>query len=151
MFEFMMCKPLFWNIHGLGTSRRRLRKLVKRKKLNFIMLAESFTNESNMDALKNTLQLRDYFSNQSNGGKIWLLWGNRLQVSVLNCSSQHVTSLYENKQFYVSVVYANSIIKNAGSFGCFYNRIYQWMLLGYAWVILILFEVTKRGVGEDLV
>lgn len=103
----MMSKPLFWNIRGLGTSRRRLRKIVKSMKPNFLMLTEPFSNEAKLKLLQNNLHFEFYFFNQNIGGKLWLLWGDGLQVSVLNASAQHVTIFlpFENQQIYISIVY----------------------------------------------
>ncbi|XP_042965908.1 uncharacterized protein LOC122299590 [Carya illinoinensis] len=65
-------------------------------------------DENSLDMLKNTLKFEHSFSNQCAGGKLWVLWGGGLHITVTNFSSQHITiSLVINSQHYViSVVYA---------------------------------------------
>ncbi|XP_042942745.1 uncharacterized protein LOC122276921 [Carya illinoinensis] len=105
---FMNCSPLYWNIRGLKSSRIRLDKLVRKLKLNLIMIAEPFADENRLDMLKNRLKFEHSFSNQCADGKLWVLWGGGLHITVTNFSSQHITiSLVINSQHYfISVVYA---------------------------------------------
>lgn len=72
------------------------------------MLAESFASETKLNYLKRKLKFDDCFSNQSTSGKLWLLWGGGLALSLVNSSNQHVTVniSYEGRQFYVSVICA---------------------------------------------
>lgn len=104
----MMYRPLFWNIHGLGSLQRRLCKSARKMKNNFLMLAETFANASTREGLKHALRFEDCFSNQSLGGKLSLLWRDGLNVSIVSAGVQHITVLilYENLQVFVSMIYA---------------------------------------------
>lgn len=81
---------------------------MKKLRPNLVMLAEPFASELRLEALKNSLKFDDCFSNQCSGGKLWLLWGEGLQESVMNESDQHITIsiVYDSKLLFVSVVYA---------------------------------------------
>ncbi|XP_042962753.1 uncharacterized protein LOC122297032 [Carya illinoinensis] len=65
-------------------------------------------DENRLDMLKNRLKFEQSFSNQCAGGKLWVLWGGGLHITVTNFSSQHITiSLVINSQrYFISVVYA---------------------------------------------
>ncbi|XP_042962460.1 uncharacterized protein LOC122296729 [Carya illinoinensis] len=95
-------------LEGLKSSRRRLCKLVRKLHLNFLMLAEPFADDQRMVALKQLLRFDCCFSNLCVGGKLWLLWKEDLQISVVSYSAQHVTisMCMDNRNFVVSVVYA---------------------------------------------
>ncbi|KAG2712257.1 hypothetical protein I3760_04G116000 [Carya illinoinensis] len=72
------------------------------------MLAEPFADDQRMVALKQLLRFDCCFSNLCVGGKLWLLWKEDLQISVVSYSAQHVTisMCMDNRNFVVSVVYA---------------------------------------------
>lgn len=61
-----------------------------------------------MDVLKNCSEFDYGFSNQSVGGKLWLLWKDGLEVSVSQFSAQHVSVLLKvaSHSVMVYVVYA---------------------------------------------
>ncbi|XP_042942334.1 uncharacterized protein LOC122276573 [Carya illinoinensis] len=104
-----MIKPiLFWNLRGLGTSKRRLVKLVHLYKPKIIALAEPFLNVSHLSRLQAKLHMENSVSNEDSGGKIWLLWAAGVKVKVLNYFAQSLTvSLDENNcQFIISFIYA---------------------------------------------
>lgn len=84
--EFMIGPIVYWNIKGLGTSRGRLKKLVKKFKPKVVALAETFVDGSSMGNLMRSLCLEDGRSNQLQAGKIWILWDNNVNVSIVRMS-----------------------------------------------------------------
>ncbi|XP_042972740.1 uncharacterized protein LOC122304535 [Carya illinoinensis] len=82
---------LYWNVRGLGTSRGRLKKLVKEFKPKVFALAETFVDDSKMGRLMRQLGLEEGSSNQLNAGKIWLLWEKNVNVTIVRMSDQFIT------------------------------------------------------------
>ncbi|XP_042962740.1 uncharacterized protein LOC122297018 [Carya illinoinensis] len=83
---------MYWNIRGLGTSRGRLKKLVKSFNVKVVALAETFVDERKMDKIKKSLWLDNGCSNQEKAGKIWLLWDKSVDVHVFRVSDQFMTA-----------------------------------------------------------
>lgn len=99
-----MIEPiLFWNLRGLGTSKRRLVKLVHMYKPKIIALVESFLNDSHLSRLQTK---EDSVSNEDSGGKIWLSWASGVKITVLNYFAQFVTiRLKENNCQLLSLLF----------------------------------------------
>lgn len=99
---------LFWNIRGLSTSCRRLRKIVNHNKLGLIALIEPFLQSDNLPLYAATLHFQHYFSSSS--CKISLLWNSEFMVSPILSSNQFeafsVTYTPWNFSFHLVIIYA---------------------------------------------
>lgn len=74
---------MFWNIRGLGSSKGRLKRLVKNFKPKVITLSETFVDDSRMGILMRNLGLEKGSSNQLKDSKIWILWERNVDVNIV--------------------------------------------------------------------
>lgn len=75
---------LSWNVRGLLSSRRRLKRLLRREHIHFLSIIEPFLASDRLDSF-----IRDFnFSGgyASSETKIWILWSDSFEVNVvLDC------------------------------------------------------------------
>ncbi|KAF5474951.1 hypothetical protein F2P56_006803 [Juglans regia] len=96
---------MFWNIRGIGTSKKRLRSLVRVHKPSVLFLAEPFRDNSHLSYWRNYFSFSECLSNADKEGKIWCFWIAGLRVEVMGGSNQFI-SLMINSTVLISVVYA---------------------------------------------
>ncbi|XP_041000717.1 uncharacterized protein LOC121246597 [Juglans microcarpa x Juglans regia] len=101
----MFNKVLFWNIRGLGTSRKHLRGLVREQHPIILVIAEPFRDDTHLSYWKTFLEFDECLSNASQAGKIWCFWKSGLKVDVMGVLDQHLTLLI-NSSLLMSSVYA---------------------------------------------
>lgn len=83
----------YWNIIGLGRSRARLKKFLKKFNPNLFAISEPFVAEDHMHDLGDFLNTNYNFhlSNEAQGGKLWLFWNDPNIFEVLGCSNQSIS------------------------------------------------------------
>ncbi|KAF5458789.1 hypothetical protein F2P56_022794 [Juglans regia] len=101
----MINKVLFWNIRGLGTSRKRLRGLVREQQPIILVIAEPFRDDTHLSYWKTFLEFDECLSNASQARKIWCFWKFGLKVDVMGVSDQPLTLLI-NSSLLIPSVYA---------------------------------------------
>ncbi|XP_042984734.1 uncharacterized protein LOC122313615 [Carya illinoinensis] len=101
-------KILYGNVRGLGTSRKRLLKMVRSRKPCVFAVAEPFVDGQHLGRLQSDVSFEGSVSNQEVGGKLWVLWSKNVKVSVLSLSFQSITTAIEmnGKCLWISFVYA---------------------------------------------
>lgn len=62
----------YWNVRGLGRSKRRLKSLIIKKDINICAIVEPFAGNNCMAATGSLLNLNYFCSNESMGGKLWI-------------------------------------------------------------------------------
>lgn len=68
----MMGNIFYWNVRGLGTSKRRLKSLIIKKDINICVNVEPFVGNNRMVATGSFLNLNSFCSNETDGGKLWI-------------------------------------------------------------------------------
>lgn len=100
---------LSWNIRGLANNPllRRLKKIVKSNKINFISIQKPKINHAYIKDIMFKLNCGYYMTNQE--GNILLLWKPDFKCSVLQVSTQYITIQLQilNMDVIISVVHAS--------------------------------------------
>lgn len=107
---------MFWNVRGLNDpqKQKRLKSILRQYNGNLVCLLETHVLEEKSSAIMQSMlagwnSLEKY--EVSPLGRIWLLYDNRVSVSMYKKSSQaihyHVFSSVLNKYYFLSVVYAS--------------------------------------------
>ncbi|KAL6003492.1 hypothetical protein ACLOJK_023723 [Asimina triloba] len=68
--EFMIRNILYWNVRGLGSSKRRLKSLIIKKDINICAIVEPFISDNRMATTGPFLNLNYFCSNVFAGGKL---------------------------------------------------------------------------------
>lgn len=91
-------------MRGIGTSRKRLKCLIKK----YIAILEPFAKEDKLVRLTSMLGFNNFCSNEAMGGKIWLLWQEDIAVDIVDMSDQFITGYFDvaNQKLFISFVYA---------------------------------------------
>ncbi|KAF5480776.1 hypothetical protein F2P56_001492, partial [Juglans regia] len=99
---------IVWNVRGIGTSRRRLKKLVSKFKPQLVAVLEPFQNVDKAIRLQHYLQFDSFSSNVDVGGKIWIFWANSLDIQVVRSNMQFVSLRVTSGsvQFLLNIIYA---------------------------------------------
>ncbi|XP_031100850.1 uncharacterized protein LOC116004818 [Ipomoea triloba] len=79
---------LFWNIRGLLSSCRRLKRLIRHESIHLSAIFEPFLTNDKLDSYIRTLNLHKGFA--SSVSKIWILWSSSFNVEVLIDCDQFV-------------------------------------------------------------
>ncbi|XP_042973032.1 uncharacterized protein LOC122304830 [Carya illinoinensis] len=64
----------------MGTSKRRLKKLMNKYSPGIVAVAEPFLSQRHMESFKQKLQFEGCLSNEVQGGKLWILWAKGAKV-----------------------------------------------------------------------
>lgn len=104
--EFMTSKILVWNMRGIGTYHKKLKKLLKKYNVNMLVILKQFIKE---DAINKFSQVYYFWLNEALGGKIWLMWNMLSVFDVVSMSDQMISGWVFTKQIKILVtfVYAN--------------------------------------------
>ncbi|KAF5481754.1 hypothetical protein F2P56_002383 [Juglans regia] len=104
----MIESVLVWNIHGLRTSRIRLKQLVNKWKVHIVVILEPFAREDKLPGLAIYLGFQSYCSNEVVGKKVWLLWQDVFEVDIIDMSDQFLTSCFRvaDQKLVLTFVYA---------------------------------------------
>ncbi|KAF5465148.1 hypothetical protein F2P56_015179 [Juglans regia] len=100
-----MKKVMFWNLRGIGTSKKRLRKLVRVHQPCVLFLAEPFGDDSQLSYWCDYFSFSACISNADKAGKLWCFWVAGIQVDVVGGSDQYL-ALMINSNILISTVYA---------------------------------------------
>ncbi|XP_042983286.1 uncharacterized protein LOC122312671 [Carya illinoinensis] len=84
---------LVWNIRGLGTSRRRIRSLVRKYEVSVLVVLEPFQEDSKLQSWAASLQFSNYCSNLKEGGKMWVIWKDEINLEILDINKQSMTAI----------------------------------------------------------
>lgn len=63
---------LYWNVRGLGSSKRRLKSIIIKKDITLCAVGEPFINKNRLAGSSSFLSLNYSCSNVSVGGKLWI-------------------------------------------------------------------------------
>lgn len=115
----MNFKLLSWNIRGIAnpTSLARLMSIKRTHNLGLIGLFEPLIPICRANSMLRCMQLECLFSNEAEGGKIWILAASALQPSLLNADSQSILleiQIYDIKMI-VAYIYASCDIRTRRS------------------------------------
>ncbi|CAI9775524.1 unnamed protein product [Fraxinus pennsylvanica] len=86
----MIDTPVVWNVRGMGTSKCRLRKLVRKHNIAILAVAEPFHSERHVQSFAKKIKLAGCITNEKEGGKIWVFWREDLQMEWIGASSQTI-------------------------------------------------------------
>lgn len=81
----------FWNVRGLGRSRKRLKNLASKFNASLVAISEPFTEAARMPILGNFLNFPYCCSNEVEGRKLWIFWRVPIAFEILCCSAQMIT------------------------------------------------------------
>ncbi|XP_019183742.1 PREDICTED: uncharacterized protein LOC109178660 [Ipomoea nil] len=79
---------LSWNVRGLLSSRRRLRRIIRREHINFVSIIEPWLDADQLDRFVREFHYSGGFA--SSETKIWLLWSDSFDIEVVLDSDQFV-------------------------------------------------------------
>ncbi|XP_042962702.1 uncharacterized protein LOC122296976 [Carya illinoinensis] len=96
---------LVWNVRGLGTSKRRLRNLIRKYKPSVLVLFEPFAAEEVMVYWANVFGYPSYCANEAMGGKIWVLWIEELTFEMQGMSNQMISGCFSKGEDSINVVF----------------------------------------------
>ena len=65
---------IYWNVRGLGSSKRRLKSLLAKNNVSICAIAEPFARENCMATMGNFLTFNCFCSNETVRGKLWIFW-----------------------------------------------------------------------------
>lgn len=105
----MIDNILHWNVRWLGSSRRRVKALIKKKDTTICAIAELFLGDNCMMDLGKFLHLNSFLSNLvDGGGKLWVFWKDPNAFQVLFFTSQSITRWFflDNQKVLITFVYA---------------------------------------------
>lgn len=104
----MIGNIFYWNIRGLGTSKRRLKSLIIKKDINICVIAEPFVGHNRMAATGSFLNLNYFCSNESMGGKLWIFGKELNEFQMVFCTSQTISGWlsWANQKLLITFVYA---------------------------------------------
>ncbi|KAJ0074622.1 hypothetical protein Patl1_37562 [Pistacia atlantica] len=109
----MIDKILVWNLRGLGSSRNRLKSLVKKFGVSIVGILEPFAKDDKMTRLAYLMGLPSFCSNAAFDGKIWIFWSDDYDWDVLSMTNQLISWIFRfgEEKLYISFIYAkcNSI------------------------------------------
>jgi hypothetical protein len=74
----MLDNLLFWNCRGLGSSKARLRAMLKDLKPKVLIVAEPFRQDCKLERWQGMLKFDNSYSNGDSGGKLWVFWNNEV-------------------------------------------------------------------------
>lgn len=101
-------KALIWNVRGLSSSCRRLRKLIRHHNLGLIALIEPFLQSNKLSAYAAKLRFSNFISSSNN--KICLLWSSDFIISNASSNSQFEVFQAEfipwDTKFHLVIIYA---------------------------------------------
>lgn len=99
---------LYWNLRRLGTSKKKLKNMVRRYKVNVVAIAEPFVGEHCMSRLQKSLDFWGCISNEGVGGKLWVLWNTNVNVTMKSIKGQSISLLVKekDKKILTTFVYA---------------------------------------------
>ncbi|KAJ0088691.1 hypothetical protein Patl1_32423 [Pistacia atlantica] len=97
----------------LGSSRNRLKSLVKKFGVSIVGILEPFAADDKMSRLAFVLGLPNHFSNAVVDGKIWIFWSDDCDWEVLSMTNQSISGIFRcgEENLFISFIYAkcNSI------------------------------------------
>ncbi|KAG2696269.1 hypothetical protein I3760_07G050600 [Carya illinoinensis] len=95
---------LVWNVGGLGTSKRRLRNLIRKYKPSVLALFEPFAVKELMVYWVNVFGYPSYGANEAMGGKIWVFWIEDLTFEMQGMSDQMISGCFSKGDVSINVV-----------------------------------------------
>ncbi|KAF5468900.1 hypothetical protein F2P56_013011 [Juglans regia] len=102
-----------WNLRGLGSSRNRLKSLVKKNGVHIVGILDPFVDVDKMSRLASMLGLSNFCSNAEVDGKIWNFWSDDCGWEPLSMTNQVIIGsfLFGEEKLLISFNYAkcNSI------------------------------------------
>lgn len=144
----MIAKIMFWNVQGLGTSRSRLRSLLRKHKPKILIMAEHFRNESKLLHWQHILRFDKCFLNGIKKGKLWIFWEKVVNVSVLDFSNQQILLSIDSSSV-VTAIYEKCLYLERR---CLWYEILSFSALQLPWIILgdlnIILDDSKRRGGN---
>jgi len=81
---------LSWNVRGFGTSRGRLKNLVRKLKPKIVALMEPFASSDKVQDVIRFLHMDKFITNDGEAGKIWVLWQDDISVQPILCKEQYI-------------------------------------------------------------
>ncbi|KAG2668051.1 hypothetical protein I3760_15G142400 [Carya illinoinensis] len=101
----MIDKMMVWNVWGLGTSKRRLRNLIRKYKPSVLVLVNPFADKEVMVYWVNVFGYPLYCANEAMGGKIWVFWIDELTFEVHGMSDQMISGCLSKGADSINVVF----------------------------------------------
>lgn len=84
---------IFWNARGIGTSSRRLKKLVLKFQPKVVVMVD----QSKILLWKGKLKFNECCSNVSEGGKLWIFWNHETELIVDGMGDQYISVMVKEK------------------------------------------------------
>ena len=109
----------FWNVCGFNKDLKHsiVSEWVNKKEMRFDCILETRVKEGKSEKILKKV-FRDWSSitnyEDSQGGRIWLLWSDSVRMSPVYKSDQIITCLVEmegEEEFYVSCIYASNQVE----------------------------------------
>ena len=112
----MLDNLIYWNCRGIGSSKVRLRAMLKVLKPTVLIVAEPFRQDCKLERWQGMLKFDASYSNGDSDGKLWIFWNNEVHINILQDSNQHVTFII-NSSFLFLLFMLNVIIWRDGTSG----------------------------------
>lgn len=83
----MMKNILMWDVQGLGTSKRRVKKLVRNFDVSIVAIVEPFQRVKKLKIWAESLGLHNYAENVQVRGKLWICWKHDIIVDTIDVNT----------------------------------------------------------------
>lgn len=85
-----MINCLYWNVKGIGNSltRIRLKDIIAKHQVKVVVISEPMIDVSKLPSLYSFLNMLGYTSNCGSNGKVWLLWKQGVNITMISHDSQ---------------------------------------------------------------
>ncbi|KAL2527111.1 Uncharacterized protein Adt_12165 [Abeliophyllum distichum] len=109
--SFMMDNLLFWNLRGINSSIKRLKKVVHINNVSMLILAEPIVDKGKIQEYKCKLGY-DYCHSNRNG-KLWVFWNSHLDCQVIEDQEQFISfqTKWREVETIITAVYAKCSVK----------------------------------------
>ncbi|KAI9186057.1 hypothetical protein LWI28_013379 [Acer negundo] len=135
-------KIIVWNVRGMGTSKRRMKKLMKDHNVSVLAVSEPFQDVGLIRKWASCLQFQNFSSNIEEGGKILVFWKDNIQLEVVGTSNQCLTVLLSagSSSLLATFVYVKcSPIERRA----FWEKLYDISDFNVPWVVLGDFKTIR--------
>lgn len=143
--KFFMTNIIVWNVCGIGTSHKHLRKMIKKYGISILAISKLFLKEDAIIFFRQMLDSLNLYLDEAKWGKVQLLWGTENYFDVVSVLDQMISSWFILKwtKVFVTLCMLNALTMSVEVWQIQKNF---WLgcNLGFLWGILITFEKTVK-------
>ncbi|XP_022869153.1 uncharacterized protein LOC111388629 [Olea europaea var. sylvestris] len=139
----MIDQLLVWKVRGVGTSKGRIGKLVRKLNVEILGIAKPFLGEEKMKLLACKIKLPNFISNEKTRGKLWIFWSEDYKVDWVHFSDQALHGVFMKGEYkmLVSFIYAKC---NALERRKLWQELENVRVSGLPWVVSSDFNIIRN-------